>query len=334
MQKLIQTLAFNMNKKGIILKNSNGFTLVEVLIGISILSLIMLAIVNFSSEVMDVADRVPREDRENLQIETAMARLEWDFSQIYSPLYFSHMLEPEKMSEFEGEAYNRIINQYQSNSRFNALSFDGLPIPTYKNSEKSSLVFFTSSNRRRFANDKQSQFAWVKYELVKDDDEIEETEEVEENRKLNAQNKIVRSIISTNVYSPRELDWSQVKQQTLLRGVIKLLFEFYNPENNKWTDNLDLIKNGYQKITAIRVTLDYLDGSNTESQTIRIFRPLFPEFTPEDMYKFLNAKSKPNTAEGSGEDEGSGEGTENNQNDNGGDTGNTPADDDDDGGNN
>lgn len=340
MPKLIQTLVFSMKKRKLLIHNSKGFTLVEVLIGISILSLIMLAIVNFSSETMDVANRVPREDRENLQVETAMARFEWDFSQIYSPLYFSHMLEPEKMSELEGEAYNRIISQYQSNSRYNAISFDGLPVPTYKNPEKSSLVFFTNSNRRRFANDKQSQFAWVKYELVKDDDEIDDAEEIEEKRKLNAQNKIVRSVITSNIYSPRELDWSEVKQQTLLRGVIKLLFEFYNPENNKWTDNLELIKNGYQKISAIRVTLDYLDGSNAETQTVRIFRPLFPEFTPEDMYKFLNAKSKPNTAEGSrdGEEGGSGEGNGNTQNSNGENTENPPADDDDDdddgGGNN
>lgn len=332
MQKLIQTLVFNMKDFVNILKNSKGFTLVEVLIGISILSLIMLAIVNFSSEIIDVANRVPREDRENLQIETAMARLEWDFSQIYSPLYFSHMLEPEKMSELEGEAYNRIIGQYQSNSRFNALSFDGLPIPTYKNAEKSSLTFFTNSNRRRFSGDKESQFAWVKYELIRDDDESESEEELEEKRKLNAQNKIVRSVISSNIYSPQELDWTQVKQQTLLRSVIKLLFEFYNSETNKWTDNLELIKNGYQKITAIRVTLDYIDGSNTENQTVRIFRPLFPEFTPEDMYKFLNEKSKP--AEGDGSNTASGNDNDNSQS-GGSENTQTPStgDDDDDGGN-
>ena len=55
------------------------------------------------------------EDRELLQVETAMARLEWDISQLYTPLYFSQAMSPTGMTEEEGEAYNRLIDSYTNN---------------------------------------------------------------------------------------------------------------------------------------------------------------------------------------------------------------------------
>jgi prepilin-type N-terminal cleavage/methylation domain-containing protein len=290
-----------MNSKGRKFSNNRGFTLIEVLISITILSFIMIGVINFTQSTYETSDRVTREDKELLQIETAMSRLEWDISQVYSPLYFSHAMNPEHMSEAEGEAYNQLIESYQNNSRFSSLSFDGLPIPVFKTPDKSTFIFFTTSNRRKYENSKQSHFAWVKYSLVSDD--TEDSEISSQNESLNTAKEakkalmLVRNVYTKDIFSPEPIEWDNIKSQVLLRKVISLTFEFWNPKSKKWTDNLELIENGYQVIYAVRVLIDYYDPDNIEKKSVRVFRPLYPEFKPEDMYKFLNAK--PESTEGS-----------------------------------
>jgi type II secretory pathway pseudopilin PulG len=287
------------------MQNTRGFTLIAVLIAISILSMLMVGIISFTQSAQDTAERVTREDKELLQIETAMSRVQWDFSQIYSPLYFSHQMDPEGMTEDEGEIYNQIIDSYQQNDNFTLLSYDGLPIPLFKTPDKSTLIFYTSSNRRKFENIKQSNFAWVKYSLeadessTKDDDkEQKTTKEVQKSMML------VRNLYTKDIYNSEKIQWDNVKTQILLRKVIKVVFEFWNPATFKWTENLDIIKNGYHIIYALRMTIEFYDADNLEKVSVRVFRPSFPEFKPEDMYKYLNEKIEPTeeSGEGSGSD--------------------------------
>lgn len=291
------------------LSNENGFTLIEVLIAISILSILMVGIFTFTDGTFTTAERVIREDKELLQIETGMSRLEWDFSQIYSPLYFSHVMNPEKMTEEEGEIYNQLLDSYQQNNRFSLLNYDGLPIPLYQNPDKSTLAFFTSSNRRKFENSKQSNFGWVKYSLMDNDVKIDSNTELKTTKAEKKSQMLVRHFLNHNIYDPSKIEWDDLKTQVLLRKVISLLFEFWNPESQKWTDNLELIKNGYNIIYALRVTIKYYDSDNLEKVSVRIFRPLYPEFTPEDMYKFLEVKTKSNGEEADNESESSGSGS-------------------------
>ncbi len=275
----------------------SGFTLIEVIISLAVLSALMLGMMNLTNNTQDIYERVISEDREMLKIETAMSRLEWDFSQIYSPLYFSHIMNPEGMSDLEGQVYNQLLDAYQSNARYNLLSYDGIPVPLFKNPEKSEFIFFTSSNRRKMQNAKQSNFAWVRYALENDNLKDEYGP-----KSVNAQYMLTRQLLTHDIYSKDEIDWNDVKAQILMRGISKLSFEFYNPENEKWTENLDIIKNGRNLIHAIRVTIKYFESEDNEVTSVRIFRPLFPEFTPEDMYKFLNAN--PKKGDGTGTDGG------------------------------
>ncbi|MBT4793258.1 MAG: prepilin-type N-terminal cleavage/methylation domain-containing protein [Halobacteriovoraceae bacterium] len=272
--------------------NENGFTLIEILIAITVLSLLMLGIIAFTQNAQDTSVRVTREDKELLQIETAVSRLEWDFSQIYSPLYFSHPMNPEEMSEEEGQIYNQLITEYQSNVRFSKLSFDGLPIPVFQTPEKTSFIFFTSSNRRKFEDMKQSHFAWVSYSLASDDKKPAEEPSIDEREKPKNTMILVRKYYTENVFDKNEIDWSKVKEQVLLRKVTKLKFEFWNPETFKWTENIDTIKDGHHIIYALRVTIEYYDMDNLPKISVRVLRPLFPEFKPENMYKYLNENTK------------------------------------------
>ena len=268
------------------IRNNKGLSLIEVLIGLTIISMIMLTIIQFTQSSQDTVIRVTEEDRELLQVETAMARLEWDISQLYTPLYFSQAMSPAGMTEEEGEAYNRIIDSYTNNSRFSTVSYEGIPIPLFKNPEKSTFEFLSLSNRRKFQDIKQSHFAWIRYTIENDDDRNDEGNVDEETSKGTF--KLIRNFQPNDIFSDEKIDWDDIKQQVLMRKVISLEFEFWNAETQKFTDNLDIIKNGTNLIRAVKVNLKYMDTDNLEKVTERIFRPLFPDFTPEDMYKFLN----------------------------------------------
>ena len=71
------------------LKEQNGFTLIEVIISITLLALMMVYMVNIIDNSIKTKESVLAEDKDFMQIETALARFDLDFSQIYSPLFFS-----------------------------------------------------------------------------------------------------------------------------------------------------------------------------------------------------------------------------------------------------
>jgi len=227
-----------------------------------------------------------------LQVETAFARFEWDFSQIYSPLYHSHDLrKQENDSEESQAAFDKLMAPYQSGSNFKSLSYDGIPIPTFSFEDKNKITFFTNSNRRKMKNIKQSHFAWIKYELIQDrepDDTISNTTGV---KKTRANGIWVRKVKSKDVFNNDDIDWSDIKAQVLLRNVDSVKFEFWNPDNKKWVENIRLIKDGDKIFRGLRITLKWIGLAEEEQLFVRTFRPLNPFFKPEDMYELAKEKS-------------------------------------------
>lgn len=310
------------NKKKNIL-NAKGFTLLEVLIAITVLSFIMLGIVSITDSSDQKAKRVIAEDVDLLQVETAMSRLEWDINHAYSPLYFSHEMKPTGMTPTEGEVYNSIIDRYQTNERFAFPSFDAYPVPNNTYERKESFTFFTKANRRKYKNSKQSHFAWIRYEIANErdldesqrltDDEIApQRKEAKEGNKI-----LVRKVLADNVFDSDNFEWDRVKSQVLLRNVEKAVFEFWNPANRKWTENLSTIQNGQHLIRAIKFTLEWIDYTGVKRTFIRIFRPLYPDFQPENLYQFLYPQNGTNGANGANGNNGN-----NGSNGNNGDNGN------------
>lgn len=274
--------------------NQKGFSLLEVLIAVTILGFMSISITTFTDSTIDASLQISAEDIESLQIETAMSRLEWDISQSYSPLYFEQQMDPQQMTPEEGEIYNQLADYYQNNNQFNLLSFSGLPAPIVRTPKKGSFVFFTASNRRKIKNAKQSNFSWVKYEILPDNLSDEEKEIIGVPTQM-----LVRRVFANDVYTPDQIDWDEVKPQVLLHKILDIKFEFWDYQKEKWNQNLDVIQLGINVIRGVRLTVKYLDPTNEELTSVRIFRPLFPYFDPEDMYKFLKAQKKgANTASG------------------------------------
>ena len=253
------------------IREEKGFTLIEILVAITILSFMMVSIYTVVDNNINTKEIVISEDRQFLQMYTAMHRLNEDISQIYSPLYYSSIeikkpgTDQNPNLEYSDNIANN--NRFISSPLFPRANVLNQPIPIIEQETKNSLMFMTSSNKRFIEGQKQSRFSWVHYSLESDDRD-----------EAPAENMLVRRVVSENVFE-RNLDVPAVRPQVLLRGVKELRFEFWSRQDVKWVDNVRLLApEERETIRAIRLTLTWVDSNKTERTTLRIFRPFWPYF--------------------------------------------------------
>lgn len=272
------------------MKNNSGFSIIEILIAITLLSAITFGVISLTNNATNTKDRVLSEDKVKLQIVTALSVLEWDLSQIYSPLYFAKRLV--QKGRITSDIFQRANDQFQRNPHFGFVDIDGRPVPLFEQSDKSSFEFFTASHRRRVQNVKQSNFAWVKYVLEAEDTPTDEKDEKEDK---SGKMKIVRYYSADNPYKPEKLDSSKLKGQTILENVEEVEFSFWNPENQKFTTPLSSISGGVNLLRGISVKIVWKDFYGVSETITKIYRPLWPVFDasadPDDL-EFVN---NPNT---------------------------------------
>jgi prepilin-type N-terminal cleavage/methylation domain-containing protein len=259
--------------------NQKGFSLLEVLIAITLLSFVMLAILSVTENSTVTKERVSKEDRESLQIETAMAKLKWDFIHIYTPLFSNVRMQ---FSEDEEELQELILGRFRENRRFEGPDYDGKPIPLYEN-DRQSFEFYTAGNRRKYQDQKESRFAWVKYTVETVKSSMEEGEDTK---------ALVRYYSAKNPYGNERLDTSKIKPQVLLEGIESVKFFYWDPKNRRFQDSLDLVEEGTTKIRGLKVEISWKDSADFVRKTVRIFRALFPDFQPEDPYKLIEEQIK------------------------------------------
>lgn len=284
-----------------LVSNSKGFTLLEILIAITILAFITLAVVNITENAALTMERTTEINKNNLQIETAMSRFEWDFSQIYSPLYFSTAMNLAQASGTDMSAYGNtgtnnpvptaqpvapvnpqmqayyenMMQRYQLNEHFSGVSKEGIPIPRFYSPDKTIFEFFTSSNRRKMQNLKQSHFAWVRYSLA----EPIEKPGVEENPNVPKSLKnLVRYFTADDPYDDKRInpEDARVKGAVLLENVESLEFQFWNPNRKAWETNIKTVPNGENALRGVQVSVAWYDSKGIKRTTLRVFRTLWP----------------------------------------------------------
>lgn len=299
--------------------NQDGFTLLEILIAISILAFISLGVVSITENAAITKERTTKINENNLQIETAMSRFEWDFSQIYSPLYFSTRLnsnlsqnpnnlnsnlnsnlEAGQVNPYLQQYYEQVAIRFERNEHFSSLSKEGLPIPRFFSPEKNIFEFFTTSNRRKVENQKQSHFSWVRYSLAAQ----EEIEDEEENSNIPKSLKsLVRYVSSDDPYSDKRInieDVDRVKGAILLRNVENLEFQFWDLQKRKWESSLNSIQGGDGLIHGVKILITWYDSFGNKKTTSRIFRTLWPLALPQDQMRNINPGSTNAGGPGSG----------------------------------
>lgn len=257
---------------------TEGFTLIEILVAITILSFMMISVYTIIDNNIITKETVVAEDREFLQSYTALYRIDQDITQMYSPYYYSWSQikkDPNNRQSSFGGGYGSsnlaANNRFIPSQYFPKANYKSQPVPLVAQEEKSNLSFMTMANRRYLEGQKQSRFAWVEYSLQADEREASQIPE-------GGSSVLVRKQISESVFDPN-LDFSKVKPQILLRGIKELAFEFWSRKDIKWVDNIRLLPpEERDAIRAVRVILTWIDQNNNERTTIRVFRPLWPYF--------------------------------------------------------
>ncbi len=247
-------------------KNRHGLTLLEVMVSMTIMTFLMLGMYSMVSGGSATKDRVLREDRYYLQVQTALYRINQDFIQIYSPLYYSYLRRDNRGSE----AQNQDPALYVTES-FPRLTHNGLGIPLFFVPKKDQLTFFTSSNRRKVQNNKESRYAWVSYSLEENPDETQKGTSI-----------LVRRVLSQNPYDENILQNKDFTEQKLLDNISSLHFQFWDSEKKEFLDfkNLGRNRNSYlgHPFRAIKTLLVRTDEQGNRETFERISRPLYPFF--------------------------------------------------------
>ncbi|TNF02493.1 MAG: type II secretion system protein [Deltaproteobacteria bacterium] len=275
------------------MKNEKGFTLLEVLISITILSFLMAyvyTIVDSSSRTKDV---ITKEDRELMDIERALDRISIDFSQIDSPLYYSPVYKkPPGQQESFGQ--EKRPNLPEPSETFPKISHFAKPVPI-KESSRTEFYFLSNANRRRLQNLKQGRNVWIRYSI-----------QSAENSRGGYQ--LTRQFIAENIYSP-DLDWSKVESQPLLNNVKSFVFEFWDPGKKKFVSSIKELNNYQDMLMLVKVKLEWVGENENISEITRTYRALWPKYDPyqdELIYKKAQegAPSTPGAEADNNSDEG------------------------------
>ena len=193
----ILTLSYN---------NKKGFSLVEVLISIAILSFMMIGFNSIISSTARNTTTMTEEDRETFDTEISIDRMKKDYLHIYTPAFIFPSKSRKKNKD------NEASDDTQSHPNFPATSDQGHLFPLF-NYNKDSLLIFTSTNIRKHKDSKESEYAWVYYAL-KPKDEILRPE---------AQYELHRTFVNTNIYDPA-LDIPAEKSYLFIDNIKKLEF--------------------------------------------------------------------------------------------------------------
>lgn len=291
--------------------SNKGFTLLEVLIAITLLGFITLAVVSVTDNAINTKDRTHEANENNLAIEGALARFEWDFGQIYSPLYFSTVLNMQSAvsnpyannSQGTGSAtsgnttgtpatqvnpqlqmyYESVIERMQLSEHFNSLSQEGLPIPKFYHPEKNVFEFLTTSNRRKIENVRQSSFAWVRYGLTDmTQDQVKEQEESKAEIPKNLKN-LTRWFDPNDPWGMKRIDTETIKGTVLLENVESLEFTFWDFQRKKWESSLRTIQQGESVVRGVKVFITWYDSAGVKRSVERVFRNHWPMVIPQDQ---------------------------------------------------
>ncbi len=299
-------------------KNQKGFTLLEVLIAITILGFITLGVVSVTDDAINKKERTSELNKNNLAIESALSRFEWDFGQIYSPLYFSSVMNMQSMNQnpatFDGNGdgqpdnpnaeaipqnpqlqmyYEQVIERMQQNEHFSALSKEGLPIPRFYSPEKNVFEFLTASNRRKIENVRQSSFAWVRYGLT--DMTLEQQNDNDDGKVQipKSLKNLVRWFDPTDPWGTKRIDVENVKAGILLENVEVLEFSFWDFQRKKWENNLRTIQNGESVIRGVKLFISWYDSQGVKRSAERIFRNHWPMVAPQDTASTVPGQTPP-----------------------------------------
>ena len=288
--------------------NNKGFTLIEILVAITVLSLLMVSVYNLVDSSSRTKDQILAEDKVYLQIHSALDRFALDWSQLYTPLYHAvpykgtnpndsyqdnYSNESEQGKTKKGPKRQTVQIKYEPTDLFPLVTSKEHLVPTIDDPKRGEIVFMTTSGRRVFENSKQSRYIWVKYFLRPSTADPEDIDE----RAKEAPLELARSTIKSNIYR-KEFDWDSVKSYVLLRGIKELRFLFWNRDTKKYVESLRELNNQKNTPRIMKIKLTVLNSSGVEEVIERSYKPIWPFFDTKAAEEEKNKKDKTKRSSG------------------------------------
>lgn len=252
-------------------KNERGFTLLEILIAIFLLTIIGLATTQAITETYRLRDILSHEGEFYNSIRMSMGILGRDVGLVFTP----EMLMPEKKTPATpapgaNPAETEVI---QSGEMANATPFWGPAIdksgirPMRFIGTEKKLSFVALSNIRVYKDSPESEFLKVTYELRDDQspDAIEDTQ-------------VLTRMISPNAFEEDDMKDTYKKTYPLLHGVSKISFKYFEKDKESgvtsWDSDTGEFKNRYPDY--IEVTVEVKGPHRLSFDGVYRFRPEIP----------------------------------------------------------
>ena len=252
---------------------ASGFTLIEVLVAIAILSFISLGVFQILDDTINTQDSVTKEDKEFIYVQTGLRRLETDFEKIYSPLFFDFPKISSKKEQEEFSYRPEMQSPYNNHDNFDGVTNSGIPIPAIFFEKNKEIIFFTRTNKRKYKNSKVTSFNWVRYR-------------VESSNDREGLDRLTRQTINSDIYN-NELPWSKTPVYTVIDGIKKFEILLWDPQKKDWSDSVP--DQGKYLGSLLKTKLLWIDKKEGQHTVQKVFRIYFPEF---DTVKDQEIKTK------------------------------------------
>ena len=248
------------------------------------MALMMVGVFSIINNSTNTKDTVTLEDRNYLQVQTALSRFELDFSALTSPLFYStpKTLGKDNPDGFNNDPYNG-AQPFVASDNFFATTQTGELIPAVQMPDNQTLIFFTASHYRRVENAKQSRYSWVRYTLR------DATGENAAGEKLEGK-EWVRSSVVEDIYRG-EFDWGKEKEFILLGSIKEFKWGFWDKERAKYVENIRELSQPNSVPRLVRISITWVAPDKTEINFNRTFRPLYPFFDTKAESDLLKARA-------------------------------------------
>jgi prepilin-type N-terminal cleavage/methylation domain-containing protein len=265
------------------MKNNQGFSLLEILISITLLAIMMVYVIDITNDGLETKDTVLAEDQELFQVEMAVNRIVTDISHMYNPLLYAAEKSNKKGEDTEESDFFEKNPDYNASKKFPKVTVNGLLVPVYEAEDKDTIIFLSAVNRRKVRDIKQSNYVWIKYDLrsstITEDDK----------KRTDGDYEIIRYFNANDPYK-EDFDWDNTKPQLLLRHVKELQFSYWHSERRKWVDTIRELPSKDNIIRGISLKLVWIDNYGAPQEVNRIIKINWPYFNTAKDEKEKKAK--------------------------------------------
>jgi len=247
-------------------KDGAGFTVLEVLVSIALLSIISLGIYQATVETYRLRDILLHEGDFFNGIRLAMNILDRDVGLIYSPVLMKPEANEKSPSEpADSQDIEAILED--DNNPFWAAAIDKTGIrPSKFIGSDTKLSFISLSHIRVYKDAPESEFAKVTYELQPDQNPIEPGTVV-----------LVRTS-SPNAFLSDDRKDTLKHTYPLLKGITQLKYRYYRKDKDRWENSWDSTRSEYKNRFPdyIEVSVKVVGPSRLNFEGRYRFRPEVP----------------------------------------------------------